>query len=390
MGASTDECFPGRGIKQGAPESSAVFSMVVDHILAGLKLYKSSRDALFSGEFAFPHTPAWVDDLYLMTSTLQEMQSLVDQVMMAFGSVGLLPNLAKLRLLRSDAAAPGHVQIHTTILHTADPALDVHILGMQFSLKKGVSPHLECAISKAWKAFATNKRVLCDRTVEFSHRVHILNMLVQPVLLWCSCNWTPNKTMVARLNSVHVKMLSHMWSTKRHRGQTWLDAHRVRFRTMWARVRAASLHHGVPASQLYPWGLKFLQSRHGWIGHAFRHFSLVLRAFQWRSFHWWWHQQQLPVTGRRHPGRFFPLMADTDLRRLFQKLHAAHPTYDTIFSMAGSRQFWSSTLPVYLSMYKDLRLHGPSTAALMDEHEASDDAVEISAIGDVNDLHQQQ
>ena len=293
---SDGECFPGRGIKQGAPESSAVFSMVVDHVLSGLQTQSPTRDALFSGDFAFSHTLAWVDDLYLMTSSLREMQSLVDQVLIAFGSVGLEPNLSKLRLLRSEAAHSGHVQVHTQMLQTEEPDKDIRILGMQFSLKRGVAPHLEYAISRAWKVFSANKRVLCDKTVNFSQRVYILNMLVQPVLLWCSCNWTPNKTMVARLNTVHVKMLSHMWSTARHAGQTWLDAHRVRFRAMWARVRASSLNHGAPFAQLYAWGLRFLQNRHGWIGHAFRHFGCVLKAFQWRSFHWWWHQQQESAT----------------------------------------------------------------------------------------------
>ena len=86
-------------------------------------------------------------------------------------------------------------------------------------------------------------------------------------------------------------------------------------------------------------------------------------------------------------------MADTDLRRLFLRLKRTNPEFETVFAMAFSRTFWTSTLPVYLSMYKDLRLHGPSTAALMEgTTNPADDAVDALQLlaDEVHDLRQQE
>eukprot|EP00434_Breviolum_minutum_P046402 symbB.v1.2.041947.t1/scaffold8914.1/size4680/1 len=388
------ECHPSRGIKQGAPESSTVFSMVVDHILGDISFTTSGRDDLFSGPYGFPHAMAWVDDLYLMASSLPHLQHVVDQVAFAFGSVGLVPNFKKLQLLCNESAAPGRIQVQQQVVECQLPSHSIRVLGMQFNMQRGVIPHVECAVSRAWQAFSAHRKTLCDRSVSLPQRVSILNMLVQPLILWCSCNWPPNRTLVARINSVQVRMLTYMTGFSRRPDQTWLDAHRVRFRLMWTKIREQSLLHQLPHPTFYAWGLKYLQQRHGWIGHAFRHSPFVRRAYQWRSFHWWWRQQCFPVTGKRHPGRYYPVLADSDLRQLFLKVRRA-THHETIFAMADCREFWASTLPVYLTMYKDLRLHGPSTAALHDavpgneEERDEQDEVRNAPLALVHDLRQQ-
>ena len=72
--------FPTRGVRQGAPESSVMFSAVIDMILQDVRddLYVGlDMTIFFVGDPTSPRTAAWVDDIYLLSGTRAGIQDAV-------------------------------------------------------------------------------------------------------------------------------------------------------------------------------------------------------------------------------------------------------------------------------------------------------------------------
>eukprot|EP00438_Fugacium_kawagutii_P028211 Skav200380 [mRNA] locus=scaffold2518:393800:398071:- [translate_table: standard] len=374
---------PTRGIRQGAPESAVVFSYTVDFMLGKVRqalLHFPVTGLLFTEFPAFPSFLAWVDDLYIFSSSLHDLQNKVNLVHYHFAEIGLGASLDKLHLLCNKFARPGTVSLDGQALPTLGSETAIRILGMHFSMVKGFHAHLPVAVSKAWNAFMKHKNVLTCASTALSIRLSLFDVLVSGVVLWASPSWNPTQSMVRFLNTHQVRMVAYMLRVSRRPEQLWLDHHRVKFRLAWAAMRQ---HHGGDKF----WGRQVLQRRHGWLGHVLRGNMYPTGALLWRSFHWWHRQQMLPVTGLRHPGRFHPWRADSDLEKLWvhltsSHLHNALDAPPTVMILAHNRSHWLETLPLFLRIFDDARIDRASTAALADGD--ADLAPELLAVADLS------
>ena len=257
----------------------------------------------------------------------------------------------------------------------------IRILGMHFSMAKGFHAHLHVAVSKAWNAFMKHKKVLTCTSTALSIRLSLFDVLIGGVVLWASPSWNPTQYMVRFLNTHQVRMVAYMLRVSKRPDQTWIDHHRVKFRLAWAALQT----HGDGAKF---WGRQVLQRRHSWLGHVLRGHMYPTQALQCRSFHWWHEQQLLPVTGIRHPGRFHPWRADSDLEKLWSLFVASHlyPLFaspSTVMSLAQNRTHWSATLPLFLRAFDDERIDRASTAALEFAPGQMDSDPEVLALPDL-------
>ena len=135
---------PTRGIRQGAPESAVVFSYTVDFILEKVRLALVDQPTvgiLFTEPPAFPSFLAWVDDLYVFSSDLHELQNKVRHLQFFFAEVGLGANLDKLHLLCNHFALTGYITLGGYTVPTAAADTVIRILGMHFPWPK-VSMHI--------------------------------------------------------------------------------------------------------------------------------------------------------------------------------------------------------------------------------------------------------
>ena len=371
----TSPLSPTRGIRQGAPESAVVFSYCVDMVLERIRdtmLYRQLFDApSYIRDIGLPSGIAWVDDIYFLACSGHYLQELVATAVSNFDLVGLRCNFKKVSLLCNQHAARVSLDISGVSCRCQSCEEAIRILGVQFSWQMGTLAHVNVAFSRAWGVFCGDSAVFTCKETPLKVRVMLLNAKVSPLLLWACQNWLPTKTLVARLNTLQLRMMSRMVLKTRPATTSWLEHHRCKFRLVKSLVRAADLEclKGSNDYSFCSWGLKFLLKRFNWMGHVLRNSHTLANAVvSWRNFHWWHVQQQLEASATLHPGRLHPWRADSDLELLWKVPEANG--FDSVFDFAANKLAWQQCSMKYAKLFWDSRLHKPSTAAL-DDDEAS-------------------
>ena len=315
----------------------------------------------FIRDIGLPSGIAWVDDIYFIACSHEYLQKLVDV------AVSNKCNMKKVNLLCNQHAKVASLDISGFSCRCLPSGDAIRILGVHFSWQMGTMAHVNVAFGKAWGVFCVDRAVLSCKETPLKIRVMLLNAKVSPLLLWACQNWLPTKTLVARLNTLQLRMMSRMVLKIRPAGTTWLEHHRCKFRLVKALVRAADVayFHGSGDFSFCSWGLKFLLKRYNWVGHILRNAQCLANSVvSWRNFHWWHVQQQLDASATLHPGRLHPWRADSDLELLWRLPETRG--YDSIFDFAANKVSWQTCSVKYARFFWDSRLHRPSSAALDD------------------------
>ena len=328
-GNSYGHILVNKGFRQGSPEASFVFAIIVAHLLAvldrswkpkgwGVRLGRwggsdISFDAWWSDHhFLFDNLTgnvqdvwltslAFLDDVYFAAPTLTQGQQMLDEAISLFGRVGLKPNLTKIKWIANKYIGVGacNYLVIDSVRYPRSEYLEV--LGSLIRADIKEIDAFRHRIGKAWGVFYKWQHVLtCSGPLK--PRVAFWNKVDAPSLLWGlqTCR-QPTSASLGHLKACQHMMLKKMMRTHRRKGEYWLDWH-IRALTS-ARDLASSYSIGV--EQL------LRERREKWAGHLIRlgHFDGVSHAVKyvlsWRPLPWWRDQQifnavtlDLPI---RHP-----------------------------------------------------------------------------------------
>jgi hypothetical protein len=311
-----------RGLIQGSPGASFVFSYIINQILldldAGWRLKgcgihfgawggNSCAKGLWFDEFGhlianqdlesvWVAVVAFMDDIHLVAETFMQMQSMLNDLVLKLASIGLHLNPMKVRWISNKWA--GHVagtclQLEGCMIPCSDT---ITVLGSVISGNLSEIEAFNHRISCAWACYNRWSRVL-ESQASFETRVKFWTKTVQHSLLWgLQTTRVQDKSgCLAKLRHAQRLMFRRMLRTKRRVEhdiyEPWLEWHIRSFRRAGSAIEDLDVEICDKLE-----GLK-----RSWAGHMVR-FGLpkggqqteprVLKALLfWRPLAWWRQQQ---------------------------------------------------------------------------------------------------
>ena len=292
------EVRPRRGIKQGSPESTAVFSTVVDECLG---LAFGDLSGLRIGDLLLPwHALGWVDDVFLLASSWSELTHKLRRLAGTLQDVDLELSWEKCAVLacgscRRDAPQTLAVQTVANTYRVPVVKADFRCLGVFLSSGTGEQPSLRFALQKAWNAFFA-QRHLWVAQVPLAAQSRNLNTLVKPVWSWAAGVLHLSRGQVNQLRVAQRRMVSYCFRRRRLPEQTWVEAHRQRFRDAAAAIRVEVEH-----DELACWGNLALARYWRFLGHSLRTDVNQIAVLLGHKDLEWWQTNRHFVT---HPARW--------------------------------------------------------------------------------------
>eukprot|EP00973_Karenia_brevis_P000238 33040-Karenia_brevis.AAC.1 len=169
----------GRGTKQGDPMSPALFNAVLEEVMRpiqnrwrqrgwGIALGTEKRDLLTNLRFA--------DDILLLATSRQQIQSMLTDLITAAQHVGLVIHSGKTKIMTNDSTCQHRslkAENASVAILTGSDALDY--LGRRLSMDELHDTELEARLEKAWRKFFALRSELCGRKYSLHLRLKLFD-----------------------------------------------------------------------------------------------------------------------------------------------------------------------------------------------------------------------
>ena len=278
-----------RGVKQGAPDSGAVFCLTLEYILRPVK---AKWKRLQCGHIIGPEKRQsthlmFADDLNLVAKNPLEATAMFEDVKIAFQTAGLELNAAKTEFISTFPPSVPH-----NIPGVNKSGVGMRILGKIVDVRETTDLQMNHRAVLAWQAFNAIRRILSQKT-GITHRLRLLQACVVQKYLWTSETWVITQHRLQRMRGLHLKWLKHMFPAP-----GWIHGlqpkegipEHNRHVTQILTSRGFKLMDEIWLSRFWKWA-----------GHAAR--SSPENPLRWwldfRDISWWRCQQRLP-SGIRH------------------------------------------------------------------------------------------
>ena len=255
---------------------------------------------------------AFVDDLYFVANTLQEAQTMTNELVAKLAEVGLRPKISKIKWTCDNftSAVETGMKLHVNG-HDIGPSQSIKVLGSMIAGDGSEREAYTHRAQQAWKTFFTWERVLCTRT-PIESRLRVFKTTVLKSLLWglettrqklkhIELLTTTAKLMVRKMMRLKRRPLTLSTESNPILWETWLD---WQIRSMSAAGKAlkdnsASIEKLLPESRL-TW-----TNHVGRFGTGPREIHIVKHVLLWRNLNWWRNIQyynKCGICNFRHPG----------------------------------------------------------------------------------------
>ena len=209
-----------RGTKQGDPISPVLFNAVLEYMFGPLKRKWHRRGlGLNIGIEENLTNLRFADDVLLVTSSLEDLKTMLSDLQHAAGTIGLEIHYGKTKILANEfghaEGSPLQVKIEGPAVGVLRPDEDTMYLGRALQLNEYHEREIRHRISKAWKKFAVHRKTLCDKHCALNHRLRLFAATVTPTVLYGACTWTMSQEAEAELRGVQRKMLRQMVGSPR-------------------------------------------------------------------------------------------------------------------------------------------------------------------------------
>jgi hypothetical protein len=300
-GIQSDPVELTNGLLQGDPPSPAYFTATTDRVLKPVvaKWEKNKIGLHLDGS----HMPlvGWMDDLYVLASSPEDLQTMVRQICNACSPTGLELQPPKCQW---GTSAPDAEEFSITVrgraLSRVPKAEGFQVLGSQLAFN--ASPNQEYAIrlSKSWKAFWANSALLLNPRVSYFTRVKLFHSVVSPVALYAAPAMYHTCKHLHNLDITQREMVAKIVRRKRRPGEQWLP---------WFRRTRRESTDILKCLNILPWSVLVQKRKLSWAGHIARldPARICAKVCSWRDLEWWRKQQAWIALGAsefRHPARF--------------------------------------------------------------------------------------
>ena len=337
------------GLLQGDPASSLLFTATVNRLMQPLVDRWNREDLGFKIGKERICLFAWMDDLYLFASSREDLQKMVRQTCQVTRPVGLLLQPAKCLWATN---RPDAEEMSITAAGVVVPRVPRNegfavVLGTLVTMSSDPTPEWNHRVSKTWRAFWANSRLLLNERVSSRRRIRVWSSCVASVFLWGLAALTLTLSMMRTIDICQREMVAKIMRRRRRPAESWLDWH-VRTRRLAGKFLAEC--------QVLPLSILALKRKLSWAGHLARlpHDRLVYKTWFWRNMAWWRLRQTWISFGAgdfRHRGQIgFPRRWETSIEKFqhwCRDVYHDHRNWDEI---ALDRDLWYSLTCEYLEI----------------------------------------
>ena len=189
LGIAWDHVLLLNGVAQGDPASPLLFTATVDRLLRPLvdKWKRMGRGLqLDLDDGSTVHLPllAWMDDVYVLAPSPDELQSLIREICLATAPAGLKLQPEKCMWSTNMDSCTAELSVQGLPLQRVPSSAGLEVLGTLVCLNGDTGPELDARVTKAWRAFWANAPFLLNPTVHPHRRLKLLESIVTPCVLW--------------------------------------------------------------------------------------------------------------------------------------------------------------------------------------------------------------
>ena len=184
-GHGTDWFQIEKGVCQDCILSPCLFNLYVEYIMRIAGLDEAQAGIKISGRNI---NIRYADDTTLMAESEEELKSLLIKVKEESEKVGLKLNFQKTKIMSSDPITSW--QIHGETMETVR---DFIFLGSKITADGDCSHEIKIHLLLGRKAMANLDSLLKSRDITLSTKVHLVNAMVFPVVMYGCKSWTIKK-----------------------------------------------------------------------------------------------------------------------------------------------------------------------------------------------------
>ena len=211
-----------RGTKQGDPISPSLFSSVLEDALSStVKSWEDRNFGLEMGSMGSTRLTnlRFADDILLIATSKQDIVTMLSDLWVAAGSVGLELHMGKTKILTNRFAREDlgvqHCEVQGEKVEILSVDDTVMYLGRKLSLSQPQEVELESRMHAAWATFMKNRSVLCSRKYPLQARLKLFETTVSKSALYGSETWTMRAQDRRQLRSTQRRMLRWMVGQRR-------------------------------------------------------------------------------------------------------------------------------------------------------------------------------
>jgi hypothetical protein len=297
---SSDVIGMNRGLPQGAPESSMIFTLLIDMVITNVSEKWRRNGWGFSVDDFHVSAIAYADDIVLVAHSPEHLQFMVADIVHELQAIGLGIGAAKTHWTSTPPLEDTHLDI---VGSQVKWETSITFVGTIVDLSGTSAPAISHRMAQADKCFAKWRGVLTSPHVSLKRRLAILPATVWNAFLWSASTWTTTKAQRAQIASWGARIVSKVARVKRRAdvdGAThWRLVHRI--------------GHSLAAQHKIAIAPRAKLRALSWAGHIARLSpkAPAAAAMRCRGMQWWrWKQFQISsvsqVPGARgaHPRRY--------------------------------------------------------------------------------------
>ena len=188
------------GVKQGALLSPLLFNTVLDHVM--IETMRGCR-----GIWLDPHTHVtdldYADDAALIADSVEDMQEMINRLVSAAHTAGLVLSVEKTKVMRSDTLPLDPITAFGRPLEDVDSFV---YLGSRITINGSPGSEVLTRIAKAENSFSLLRDHLWNlRTVDTGTKIKVYMAAVRPVLLYGCETWPELTDNVNRLEAFEFR-----------------------------------------------------------------------------------------------------------------------------------------------------------------------------------------
>ena len=215
--ARSKEFNIGRGVRQGDPISPNFFNALLEHVLAPLQENWRRRSwgiSFGDGDANRICNLRFADDIILIASSSRQLKRMLLDLSTACSVVGLRLHAGKTKILCNSIARatghPQHMQLHDSRVEVLPLEDGTMYLGRLLSFHDYHDVELRHRLKRAWAKFHSLREELCSRSYSLKHRLHLLESVVTPTVLYSAGSWTMRTAREKMLRKTQRQMLRAM------------------------------------------------------------------------------------------------------------------------------------------------------------------------------------
>ena len=194
---TTDYFGIGTGVRQGCILSPILFLLVIDWIM---KQTNNKPRGLNFGIMGVLEDLDFADDLAILSSSSNHLQTKTDRLVMFAKQVGLFVNVKKTEVMNINKNPSQPIKIGDSQIKEVNKFT---YLGSVISNEDGAKADIETRINKARVAFKSLQNIWKSRKYNLKTKLKVYNSNVKTVLLYGSECWRVVQNEITKLNSFH-------------------------------------------------------------------------------------------------------------------------------------------------------------------------------------------